>query len=169
MENIQNLFQRLLQRKWFLPLAAVCTAILLVFLLSVRMVYNVPSSSTQPTLTKDTVKSPEVYLPKDSSPTLDPLKEILLTRAIEEQKRADAEYSTWQDEIHTKYQWRKHLPVYSQRYYAYFDFTVKTFIGRLYPRPNDSADALKAEIITLLKSKGIPVNDFPVEWKIFPQ
>ena len=97
-------------------------------------------------------------------------KTEILAQSIEEQKNVDEDFSFWENRIATKYPWRRKLPLSSDKYFVYFDFTSKKFIARLYPSQGDNSEQLKAEIIRRLKKQiGIELEKFSLDIDIWPK
>lgn len=151
-----NIVKNQLSSKWVVfILLAVFLLIVILLLVSLRSSQN----QTSPT----TVDSNSPYQGTPSS------QEIEVQNAINEQLKVDNEYADWQNKNATEFPWLKKLPLVSDRYYVYYDLAEKKFIGRLYPRADDSIDQLKNSILAELKgSKGIPVGKYVFEWKVLP-
>jgi|SRR3989344_4113103 len=105
------------------------------------------------------------------APSLPPLTQSAeLREAISLQQKADEEYSNWQNTTRTDFPWINELPVHSEKYFVYFDFNTKVFIGKLYPLVSDDVDEIKNEIQNKLTTDlEIPLEQYPIDWKIFPQ
>lgn len=106
---------------------------------------------------------------KDSNPALQKDQPLELKQAIEQQMIVDQEYADWQEASHTNYPWRKHLPLYNQSYYVYFDMNNQTFIALLYPKPNDNIAQIKADISNQLFNWGVNLENYQFEWRVSTQ
>ena len=62
------------------------------------------------------------------------------------------------------------MPMYSEKYFVYFDIDRKIFVGKIYPGLNDNIDQIKNSIINELKTKKeVPESSLQFDWKINPQ
>ena len=104
-------------------------------------------------------------------PSLPPLTQAAqLNEAVTDQQSADKNYVSWQETSRTDYPWINKLPLYSDKYFVYFDLEKKVFIGKLYPQIQDNVDELKSEIENRLKTDlEVPLENYIVNWNILPQ
>ena len=93
-----------------------------------------------------------------------------LQQNLKDQIIVDEEFANWEKRVAGRYVWRKKLPLTSEKYFIYFDFSKKGFIGRLYPDNDDLIEQIKAEVIRILKKeKGIPLDSYPIDWDVYPK
>lgn len=91
-------------------------------------------------------------------------------QTIKDQIKVNEEFANWEKRVAGRYSWRKKLPLTSDKYFVYFDFTKKGFIGRLYPDNADLIEQLKADIVRKLKKeKGIPLENYSIDWDVYPK
>ena len=107
------------------------------------------------------------YIPPVDQPPVTPSAELLA--AINDQMKVDNEYSNWQTDTRNQFPWRKSLPVYSDKYYVYFEMDKQIFIGLLYPQSSDNVDDLKKEIYEIFKNEDIPLDKFTFKWTVKPK
>ena len=154
MNNIN--IKDLLKKKWVITLV--------VFVLIILMVLYIRLSNKEKTPSINQT----VYNQINISPPIS--QSVELQKAIEDQKKVDAEYSNWQEDINTNYPWLKKLPLYSDKYFVYFDINKKIFISKLYPKVTDNVNDMKTEIVRQLKvEKEITVESFKIQWSIIPR
>lgn len=107
------------------------------------------------------------YIPPDNQPQVTPSAELMA--AINDQMKVDKEYSNWQTDTRNQFPWRVSLPVYSDKYYVYFEMDKQIFIGLLYPQSSDNIDDLKREIYEIFKNEDIPLDSYTFEWTVKPK
>lgn len=91
-------------------------------------------------------------------------------QTIKDQIVVNEEFYDWEKRVAGRYSWRRKLPLTSDKYFVYFDFIKKGFIGRLYPDNDDLIEQIKADIVRKLKKeKEIPLESFTVDWDVYPK
>lgn len=94
-------------------------------------------------------------------------KEILMTKAIAKQQKADEGYALLGEKVTASYPWIHSLPVWTEQYFVYFNIKKESFVGRLYPTKEDNVEEMKVAIIQELRlSKKVPATDYPFEWTV---
>ena len=97
-------------------------------------------------------------------------QDLSVEETLKKQLEVSEDTVYWEKKIAGKYPWRKKLPLTSDKYYFYFDFLKKGFIGRLYPDNDDQVEQIKAEIIRIAKKeKDIPFENYPADWDVWPK
>ena len=151
-----NKFAVFLTHKRLLLLGTLVIAVLVLAVIFTPGVKNL----NLPLMRTENIK---VYIsPLPASPS--PVDSALLQEAISEQTAVDRDYAGWQEAVKNDFPWKKHLPLYSENYYVYFDINDSIFIARLYLAPEVELAQVKQQILTTLDSKGIPYNDYPFQW-----
>lgn len=107
------------------------------------------------------------YILPDNQPQVTPSAELMA--AINDQMKVDNEYGNWQDDIRNQFPWRKSLPIYSDKYYVYFEMDKQIFIGLLYPQSSDNIEDLKKEIYEIFKNEDIPLDSYTFKWTVKPK
>jgi hypothetical protein len=90
--------------------------------------------------------------------------------SLEDQKKvqtqADKEYGDFMKQRAERYPWNVKLPIQTSTYYVYFDTKNEVFRGYLFPSNTLSLEQSKAAATTELRALKIPIEQYPVEWKV---
>lgn len=158
-----NNLQNFLSSKKFYILVGVIIVILLILISLSTKSRTQSLTGVQPTQSIQPLDSSDSVSNSNNSQSTTQSEE--LKQAIVSQKKADQEYAGWEKSVMDKYPWRKKLPLTSEKYFVFFDINNKVFIARLYPKQGDDIEQLKSEILKELKEgKGIPVDNYKIEW-----
>ena len=97
---------------------------------------------------------------------------IPIQEQIENQSRSDQNYGDYVKSINDNFPWYNKLPIQTNAYFVYFSTDQKRFIGNIYypkgsSQPTDQKVQLqKDEVISRLRTLGIPVDTYPFTWSV---
>lgn len=91
-------------------------------------------------------------------------------QAVQEAQQASTAYNTASAEVRVEFPWIRKFPVSGEgKYFVYFDKEKKVFIGKLYPQPGDTVEALKTKAMQHMVQREIPTDAYPFEWRVTTQ
>src|SRR5690349_3947374 len=86
-----------------------------------------------------------------------PTPTITIQQAIQDQQKADTNYSNWRKEIDKNYPWMGSLPLQTDNYFVYFDQENKKIIGKIYTP--DQTEQIKSEVTAKLTQLGVDLKN----------
>ena len=159
-----NYFSNLLKNKQVLLFGfAVLLATAFLFVI---IAFNLQKKESTPYQLPDTKITGSAQIQIEATPTVS----AMLQLAMDEAKQSAREYDEWQANLRLSHSWLRKLPLADTSYYVYFDLSKDEFIARLYPKQTESVEMLKKVILNrLVNEKGIPVENYYIEWQVNPK
>lgn len=98
-----------------------------------------------------------------------------LEEQMQKQTQSDQDFGQKQKAIQDQYPWINNFPIMTDEYFIFFDVDKKDFNATLYPSKQSSVSQdnqvaqLKEKAIDAIKSKGVQVENYTIEWSIEPR
>ena len=93
-----------------------------------------------------------------------------LQQNIKDQDKVSAEFAAWEARVAGRFPWRNKLPLATDKYFVFFDIIKKGFTARIYPDNDDLIEQIRPEVTRRLKKdKGIPLEDYTIDWDVYPK
>lgn len=99
------------------------------------------------------------------TPTLGIYPTLSVTEQVKTQQASDVHTGQLKADTEKQYPWLDQLPLQTTEYFVFFDEDKRKFIAKLYLKSR-SADVVKNEVVAELQNIPVPLDKYPIEWKV---
>lgn len=98
-----------------------------------------------------------------------------LEEQMQKQTQSDQDFGQKQKAIQDQYPWINNFPIMTDDYFIFFDVDKKYFDATLYPSKqsnvsqDDQVTQLKEKAMDAIRSKGVQLENYTIEWSIEPR
>jgi hypothetical protein len=98
-----------------------------------------------------------------------------LEEQMQKQTQSDSDFGQKQKAIQDQYPWINNFPIMTNDYFIFFDVDKKDFNATIYPSKQsnisqaDQVTQLKEKAMDAIKSKGVQLDNYAIEWSIEPR